>query len=196
MSCDVIIIVIINGCTALLLDLCHYFGFLILYTVCWTPWARDQSDARPLPTHRTTRTEWTHTETPMTTGIRIYNPSIRTGEDSLCLRLCVHCERRCYWHTLNNTSTTFQMTFRLNLSPDKGINLCCFSFVQYSVLLRICRHWPPLWSSGQSSWLQIRRPWFDSRHYQKKKVVDLERGPLSLVSTTEELLDRKVAAPV
>jgi hypothetical protein len=34
--------------------------------------------------------------------------------------------------------------------------------------------------------------WF----YQKKKVVGLERGPLSLVSTTEELLDRKVAAPV
>jgi hypothetical protein len=30
----------------------------------------------------------------------------------------------------------------------------------------------------------------------RKKVVDLERGPLSLVSTTEELLDRKVAAPV
>jgi hypothetical protein len=26
--------------------------------------------------------------------------------------------------------------------------------------------------------------------------VDLERGPLSLVSATEELLDRKVAAPV
>jgi hypothetical protein len=37
---------------------------------------------------------------------------------------------------------------------------------------------------------------FDSRHYQKKKVVGLERGPLSLVSTIEELLDRKVAAPV
>jgi hypothetical protein len=30
----------------------------------------------------------------------------------------------------------------------------------------------------------------------KKKVVGLERGSLSLVSTTEELLDRKVAAPV
>jgi hypothetical protein len=27
---------------------------------------------------------------------------------------------------------------------------------------------PPLWSSGQSSWLQTRRPGFDSRHYQKK----------------------------
>jgi hypothetical protein len=55
---------------------------------------------------------------------------------------------------------------------------------------------PPLWSSGQSSWLQIRKPGFDSRHYQKKNVVGLERGALSLVSIAEELLDRKVAAPV
>jgi hypothetical protein len=30
----------------------------------------------------------------------------------------------------------------------------------------------------------------------EKKVVGLERGPLSLVSTNEELFDRKVAAPV
>jgi hypothetical protein len=30
----------------------------------------------------------------------------------------------------------------------------------------------------------------------RKNVVGLERGPLSLVSTTEELLDRKVAPPV
>jgi hypothetical protein len=30
----------------------------------------------------------------------------------------------------------------------------------------------------------------------RKKVVGMERGPLSLVSTSEELLDRKVAAPV
>jgi hypothetical protein len=30
----------------------------------------------------------------------------------------------------------------------------------------------------------------------RKKVVGLERGPLSLMSTTDELLDRKVAAPV
>jgi hypothetical protein len=54
---------------------------------------------------------------------------------------------------------------------------------------------PPLWSSGQSSWLQIRRPGFDSRHYQKKKCSVSGTGS-SLVSTTEELLDRKVAAPV
>jgi hypothetical protein len=31
---------------------------------------------------------------------------------------------------------------------------------------------------------------------KEKKLVGLERGALSLVSTTEELLDRKVAAPV
>jgi hypothetical protein len=51
---------------------------------------------------------------------------------------------------------------------------------------------PPLWSSGQSSRLQIQRSGFDSRHYQILwEVMGLERGPLSLVSTTEELLGRK-----
>jgi hypothetical protein len=51
---------------------------------------------------------------------------------------------------------------------------------------------PPLWSSCQSSWLQIQRSGFDSRHYQFfREVVGLERGPLSLVSTIEELLGRK-----
>jgi hypothetical protein len=38
---------------------------------------------------------------------------------------------------------------------------------------------------------------FDSRRYQIfLEVVDLERGPLSLVRIIEELLERKVAAPV
>jgi hypothetical protein len=32
-----------------------------------------------------------------------------------------------------------------------------------------------LWSSGQSSWLQIERSGFDSRRYQI--LVGLERGP-------------------
>jgi hypothetical protein len=51
---------------------------------------------------------------------------------------------------------------------------------------------PPLWSSGQCFWLQIQRSRFYSQHYQIFwEVVGLERGPLSLVSTTEELLDRK-----
>jgi hypothetical protein len=43
-----------------------------------------------------------------------------------------------------------------------------------------------------------RGPRFDSRHYQIFwEVMGLERGPLNLVSTTEELLEKKkVAAPV
>jgi hypothetical protein len=42
---------------------------------------------------------------------------------------------------------------------------------------------PHLWFSSQSSWLQIQRSGFDS--------VIQERGPLSLMSTIEELLGRK-----
>jgi hypothetical protein len=50
----------------------------------------------------------------------------------------------------------------------------------------------PLWSSGQSSWLQIERSGFDSCRYQIFwEVVRLERASLSLVSTTEKLLERK-----
>jgi hypothetical protein len=51
---------------------------------------------------------------------------------------------------------------------------------------------PPLWSSGQSSWLQIQRSGFDSRQCQIFwEVMSLERGSLSLVITIEELLGRK-----
>jgi hypothetical protein len=39
--------------------------------------------------------------------------------------------------------------------------------------------------------LQIHRSGFDSRRYHIFWVVGLERGPLSLVSTIEELLGRK-----
>jgi hypothetical protein len=56
--------------------------------------------------------------------------------------------------------------------------------------LQVCSS--PLWPSCQSSWLRIQRSGFDSRRYQIFwDVVGLERGPLSLVSTIEELLGRK-----
>jgi hypothetical protein len=43
---------------------------------------------------------------------------------------------------------------------------------------------PPLWSSGQSSWLQIQRSRFDSRRYKTFwEVLGLERGSLNLVGT-------------
>jgi hypothetical protein len=49
----------------------------------------------------------------------------------------------------------------------------------------------PLWSSGQSYWLQIQMSGFDSRRYQIiYELVGLEWGPLSLVSTIEVLLIR------
>jgi hypothetical protein len=54
-----------------------------------------------------------------------------------------------------------------------------------------------LWSSGQSSWLQTQRSGFDSRRYHIfREAVGLERGPLSLVSITEELLERKSSGSV
>jgi hypothetical protein len=64
--------------------------------------------------------------------------------------------------------------------------------------MRQCKHRgtftslrPPLWSSGQSSWLQIQRSGFDSwRYHIFWGVVGLERGSLSLVRTVEELLGR------
>jgi hypothetical protein len=50
----------------------------------------------------------------------------------------------------------------------------------------------PKGPEAMSSWLQIQRSGIDWRHYQIFwEVVGLERGPFSLVSTTEEILGRK-----
>jgi hypothetical protein len=70
---------------------------------------------------------------------------------------------------------------------SKRMNLPLTYFNSVTPTLR-----PPLWSSGQSSWLQIKRFGFDSRGYHSFwEVVGLKRGPLSLVSINEELLGRK-----
>jgi hypothetical protein len=67
----------------------------------------------------------------------------------------------------------------------------CFRLHDCNIVSRLLLNVrPPLWFSGQSSWLQIQRSGFDSRRYQIfLEAVGLERGPLSLVSTTEELLE-------
>jgi hypothetical protein len=80
-------------------------------------------------------------------------------------------------------------TGRLKMdSKKKNLNILCTN-VNFNVL-RIAR--TSLWSNGQSSWLQIQRPGFDARRYRIFwEVVGLEHGPLSLVSTIEELLGRK-----
>jgi hypothetical protein len=54
----------------------------------------------------------------------------------------------------------------------------------------------PLWSSDQEFLATDPEARVRFPALPEKKVVGLERDPLSLVSTTEELLDRKVAAPV
>jgi hypothetical protein len=65
-----------------------------------------------------------------------------------------------------------------------GTNWICICYVEESR--------PPLWSSGQSSWLQIQGSGFDSLRYQIFwEVVGVEWGPLSLVSTIQELLGEK-----
>jgi hypothetical protein len=104
---------------------------------------------------------------------------------------CKNCSDEDWWR-LFFLIHAYTMTWVV-LDVHYGLILPTFQAI--IIILLFYSFWPPLWSSGQSSWLQIRRPGFDSRHYQKN-VVGLERGPLSLVSTTKELLDRKVAAPV
>jgi hypothetical protein len=60
------------------------------------------------------------------------------------------------------------------------------------IIITITAIRPPLWSSSQSSWLQIQRSGFDSRRYQIFwEAVSLEQGPFCLMSTIEEILERK-----
>jgi hypothetical protein len=71
---------------------------------------------------------------------------------------------------------------------NKQINNSILAFVYY---VEVLPRRQPLWSSGQSSWLQIQRSGFCSRRYQIFwEIMGLERGPLSLVNTIEELLGR------
>jgi hypothetical protein len=66
--------------------------------------------------------------------------------------------------------------------------------VLYCSYFKMLLYMPPLWSSGQSYWLQIQGSGYNSRRYQIFwEVVGLEWGPLSLVSITEELLERKIS---
>jgi hypothetical protein len=50
---------------------------------------------------------------------------------------------------------------------------------------------PPLWSSGLSSLLQIQRSWVRFPALPDFLVLGLERGPPSLVSIIEKLLEKK-----
>jgi hypothetical protein len=87
--------------------------------------------------------------------------------------------------------------FKINILLYKLRHIFCLWFSVLVGFIKTCNFnilflRPPLWSSGQSSWLQSWGPGFDSRRYQIFwKLVGLEGGPLSLVRITEELLEWK-----
>jgi hypothetical protein len=85
----------------------------------------------------------------------------------------------------------------MDRAPGYRTEMYCVSYEVQSEFMYVEERRPPLWSSGQSSWLQTQRSGFDFRLYQIFwELASLERGPLSLVSTNEELLERKLVAQV
>jgi hypothetical protein len=65
------------------------------------------------------------------------------------------------------------------ISEDETLHTIRFENIIFYLVIFV--EWPPLWSSGQeflatNPEARVRFP-----HYKKKKVVGLERGPLSLV---------------
>jgi hypothetical protein len=110
---------------------------------------------------------------------------IRYGIPPSCM-LFAYCMRRA-----DRLYPSGCLTGRQTSSTICGVSDSCAYRLKknYSVLHNLL---PTSVSSHQSSFLQIQWSGFDSRHYQIFwEVVDLERGPLSLVSSIEELLVRK-----
>lgn len=69
----------------LLLGLGRFFSFWILYRAGRTPGTVDQPVVRPLPTHRTTRTQ-KKTDIHASSGILTHDSRVWEDEDSSCLR--------------------------------------------------------------------------------------------------------------
>jgi hypothetical protein len=81
-----------------------------------------------------------------------------------------------------------------NVDDPKTVHLNVNQPLSFSILLISPTASVVQWSELLATDPEVRA-WF--RHYQIFwEKVGLERGPLSLVSTTEELLGKKVAAPV
>jgi hypothetical protein len=75
---------------------------------------------------------------------------------SLFFRIIQDCDERLWWRP---SFISFRIMYK------KSVLLECAAHQNK----QMTEETAPLWSSGQSSWLQIRRPGFDSRHYQEKK---------------------------
>jgi hypothetical protein len=92
---------------------------------------------------------------------------------------------RLYWLSLY-----YDLSFTTTARHKHALNcLCVYSQTNFIIRVNLDSRWPLLWSSDQSSWLQIQRS--RGRFPALPDFVrSLERGPFSLVSTTEELLGR------
>jgi hypothetical protein len=127
-----------------------------------------------------------------TTGrVEIYYLS-HQHHTNLCCRFDAQQQGKSGWYPLDRKSsfpiTGFQRQQSLALSEAEN-SLKRLLALPLNRLGKLC---DSLWSSGQSSWLQIQRSGFDCRRYQIFwEVVGLERSPLSFVSIIEELLGRK-----
>jgi hypothetical protein len=99
-----------------------------------------------------------------------------------------------WWRLLRNIQFPNTPTWAKNVekktnscsSREAGHTTWAWKHINIAVMSEATCYIPaPLWSSGQSSWLQIQRSGFHYRRYQIFwEVGGLERGSLSLVSTT------------
>jgi hypothetical protein len=112
------------------------FQFLNLNTDGRTPWTGDQHVARPLPTHRTTQTQNTHTDIHVSSGIQTHDPSVRARKDISYLRqrtllFSINKKYSCKikYRRIRQWEESGNSTFRwlsLTLSPDiVEINYLC-----------------------------------------------------------------------
>jgi hypothetical protein len=79
-----------------------------------------------------------------------------------------------------------------SVAPEVGLITSVLVAAPLSIIISNFTSRLPLWSSGQSSWLRIQRSQVRIPALLEFLRSDgSERGPLSLVSTIEELLGRK-----
>jgi hypothetical protein len=140
------------------------------------------------------------------TPIKLLLPEMLLISVHGCYRILLHCifcwemyrlPYSNFRHSLRNISwnltfVTASWSSGQSYWLQNGDVLCFLWGTNWIYICYVEESRPPLWSNGQSSWLQIQRSGFDLRRYQIfGEVLSLERGPLSFLSTTEELLERK-----
>jgi hypothetical protein len=137
-------------------------------------------------------------------NIYSYSSQIGSVFQAVWLHLCAYFSSAitCVWHTACWTAQIFELVALGLVIQLVGPPLWTngqSSWLQNGDVL--CFLWGTNWiymcyveksRLPQSSWLQVHRSWFDSRrHHIFWRVVGLERGKLILLSTIEELLERK-----